>query len=186
MDWEFEFLHWITESRNDFLTGFGKVLTFLGDKGIFWILLCAVLVIIPKTRKIGIYAGAALVIQLLLGEVLLKHIIQRERPFVQDTTLTTIIPVPTGKYSFPSGHTSSSFAVAVSVFLHNKKMGVPLIFAAFMIMLSRLYFCVHFPTDVMAGLALGVAVAVAVFFMMSYLLKKHGDRFPWINNKGVQ
>lgn len=186
MDWEFDFLHRIIDSRNDFLTAVGKFLTFLGDKGIFWIVLCLVLIIIPKTRRIGIYAAAALAVQFLLGEVMIKHIVQRDRPFVQDPTLTTIIPVPTGKYSFPSGHTASSFAVSVSVFMQNKKLGIPLIFIAFMIMLSRLYFCVHFPTDVMAGLVLGAAVAAAVFFMLNYILKKHGGRAPWAKNKGVQ
>lgn len=178
MDWEFDFLYWVVGIRNDFLTAIGKGLTFLGDKGIFWIALCLILIIIPKTRKIGIYAGAALALQALMGEVILKHIIQRERPFVQDSGLTTIIPAPTGKYSLPSGHSASSAAVAASVFIQNKKLGIPLIVVAVMIMLSRLYFCVHFPTDIISGLVLGTAVAVAVYFMLEYILKKRREKIP--------
>ena len=182
MSWEFDFLHRIADARNDFLTAAGKVLTFLGDKGVFWIALCLLLIIIPKTRKIGIYAAAALLIQLILGEGIIKHLVQRERPFVQDPSLDTLIPVPIGKYSFPSGHTAASFAVSVSVLIHNRKLGIPLILLAVMIALSRLYFCVHFPTDVIAGTVLGAAVAVLVFLMLNRLLKKYGDRYPRIKN----
>lgn len=180
-DWEFAVLDAFESIRNEFLTYIFKFFTYLGDKGIFWISLCLLLIIIPKTRKIGIYAGIALLIQVLLGELMLKHIIQRERPFVIDTSIDTIIPIPMGKYSFPSGHSSSSAAVALSVFLQNRKLGIPLMITALMIMVSRLYFCVHFPTDIIGGLILGAAVAVAVFFMLNFIIKKYNIKIPGQN-----
>ena len=175
MTWEFEFLYWIIDIRNDFLTSINKVLTYLGEKGIFWILFCAVLIAIPKTRKIGIYAGIALGIQVILGEGLIKHIIQRERPFVSDPAIDTIISAPIGKYSMPSGHSSSSMAVAVSVFIQNKKLGIFVLITALMIMLSRLYFCVHYPTDIIAGALLGLTVAIVVYYTSEHILKKHKE-----------
>ena len=178
MDWELDFLHWIMDIRTDFLTAFGKVLTYLGDKGIFWIALCLILLIIPKTRKIGLYAGIALAFSALSGELILKHIIQRDRPFVQDTSLTTIIPIPTGKYSLPSGHSASSAAVSVSVFIQNKKLGIPLMVLAVMIMLSRIYFCVHFPTDIVCGLVLGTVSAIGVYLVLERIQKKRREKIP--------
>ncbi|MBR6874023.1 MAG: phosphatase PAP2 family protein [Ruminococcus sp.] len=176
--WEFSVLDFFISIRNDALTAFNKFITMLGDKGIFWIILCAVLLIIPKTRKIGLYAAVALAVQALLGELALKHIVQRERPFVQDPSITTIIPLPMGKYSLPSGHSASSAAVAVSVFLQNKKFGIPLIALSLLIMQSRLYFCVHFLTDILAGAALGTAVAIMVYYTMNYIIKKRRERAP--------
>ena len=176
MAWEMDFLDWIISIRNDFLTGLCKFLTLLGDKGIFWIALCILLLIIPKTRKIGLYAGIALGLQLLLGEVILKYFIQRDRPFVQNPMIDTIIPVPMGKYSMPSGHSSSSTAVAVSAFIQNKKLGIPLLVIAVMIMLSRLYFCVHFPTDIIAGAALGTTTAIIVYFTAEHIYKKRREK----------
>lgn len=66
-------------------------------------------------------------------------------------------------FSFPSGHTASSFAAAVVIFiLCPKKAGVPVLVLAFLIMLSRLYVGVHYPTDVLAGMITGTLTAVLV------------------------
>ncbi len=174
--WEFDVLDAFIGIRNEVLTYISAFFTALGDEGKFWIGLSLILAVIPKTRKIGLYTGAALLVQLLLGEVMLKHIIMRERPFVQDPSIDTIIGSPFGKYSFPSGHSSASAAASVSIFLQNKKLGIPMLLIAILIMLSRLYFAVHFPTDVIAGAVLGTAVAIAVFFMLNYLTKRHLEK----------
>ena len=174
-EWDLSALRAIEGIRNDVLTFIMKFFTYMGDKGILWISLCILLIAIPKTRKIGIYAAAALAFQFILGEGLLKHLICRDRPFAFDDSINTIITRPT-TYSFPSGHTSSSMAVSFSVFFQNKKLGAPLVLIAFMIAFSRLYFMVHFPTDIIGGFVLGLSAAIAVFFILNYYFKKRANK----------
>lgn len=146
-----------------FLDGFFSFITTLGNSGAIWLVLGALLLISPKTRKCGILLIISVAAGFLLGECLLKNIIMRERPFIAfplDTAL--LIPQPSG-FSFPSGHTTSSFCAAVIIFLFSKKWGVPALVLAALIALSRLYLYVHFPTDILAGIILGIAIAYLVF-----------------------
>ena len=67
------------------------------------------------------------------------------------------------EYSFPSGHTGSSFAAGVTLFLCcPKKYGVPALVLAFLIAVSRLYVGVHYPTDVLGGMLTGTLIALFV------------------------
>lgn len=170
-DWDFSVLDKMDGIRNEVLTAILKVFTHLSDGGIFWIALCLVLLIIPKTRRIGIYASCALLLEFLLGEVTLKHIIRRERPFIQDPTIDTIIKHP-GGFSFPSGHSASSVATALSIFLQNKKLGAPLLVVAVIVMFSRVYFKVHFFTDIIAGCLLGIAASLFIYYLFKHIEKK--------------
>jgi undecaprenyl-diphosphatase len=82
----------------------------------------------------------------------------RIRPCDINTAISLLISRPLD-YSFPSGHTMSSFAAAMVLFLTNKKIGIPALILAAFISLSRLYLYVHFPTDVLAGAVLGILFA---------------------------
>ena len=67
--------------------------------------------------------------------------------------------IPSG-YSFPSGHTTSSFAAATVIIIRKEKFAVFTAVLAFLIAFSRLYNCVHYPTDVICGAVLGIALAI--------------------------
>ena len=82
----------------------------IGNAGIVWIILALILVMRRKTRNYGIIILIALLITAILGEGVLKNIIKRNRPFVTLSNLKLLI-TPPASYSFPSGHTASSFAV---------------------------------------------------------------------------
>ncbi|MBR6102882.1 MAG: phosphatase PAP2 family protein [Ruminococcus sp.] len=179
-EFDLSVLHSLETIRNEVLTFILRVFTHLADAGIFWILLCAAMLIYPKTRKIGFYAAVALALQAILGEAILKHIVCRERPYYYEPWIDTIINRPI-TYSFPSGHTSSSAAVALSVFIQNRKMGAPLIVIALLVAFSRVYFMVHYPTDVICGIILGCLCAVITFFILGYILKKY--HVPFITQK---
>lgn len=148
--------------HSSFLTGFFGFFTKINDKGVIWISLTIILLIFKKTRKAGVLLAASLFVTTLLGEVVIKHLVCRERPFIQDDSIKLLITAPSG-YSFPSNHTSSSFASATTIFLQNKRWGLCAFAVAILIATSRLYFTVHFMSDVFAGIILGVAVAVIVY-----------------------
>ncbi|WP_129599757.1 phosphatase PAP2 family protein [Anaerophilus nitritogenes] len=136
-------------------------ITFLGDKGLVWMIFCISLLLSKKYRRVGFLAICALAISSILGEGIFKHLFRRPRPFLQVPDLQLLIPKPTS-YSFPSGHTSSSFAVAGVLFNKLKRFRKTIIFIAFLIAFSRLYLFVHYPSDVLAGVLLGVGSAMFI------------------------
>ena len=97
----------------------------------------------------------------LIGGLLLKNMIARPRPFQAFPSVSLITEAPEG-YSCPSLHTAIAFACAMTVFLKNKKAGVPCLLFAAVIGFSRLYFFVHYPTDVLLGAVLGALCALIV------------------------
>lgn len=155
---EFAILDALQKLHTPILTAVMKVITSLGDAGIIWILLALVLLLIPKTRKTGAVVAIALVLDLLLCNVLLKNLIARIRPYEVKTMVEILIRKPLD-YSFPSGHTAASFAATSALFFENnrdKRLWVSALVLAVLIAFSRLYFYVHYPTDVLGGAVIGM------------------------------
>ncbi len=143
---------------NTFTDMFMRLFTHLGDYGALWIITAIVMLMFKKTRKAGICLAVSLFATAIIGNVILKNIFARLRPYIVQN-FAIIISAP-GGYSFPSGHTSSSFAAATALSLHYKRYA-PLFYAvAALIGFSRIYLYVHYPTDVLAGAIVGVAVAI--------------------------
>lgn len=164
-------LLWIQENlRTPWLSAFFKAVTRLGDAGIFWILLSLGLILYAGTRQTGIQALTALAVSFVVNNLFLKNVIARTRPYEAVEGLTRLIEKQSD-YSFPSGHTASSFVVAVVLYLElPKKYGIPALILAVCISISRLYLGVHYPTDVLAGAVTGSLIAVAVH---KYFLRKN-------------
>lgn len=166
-------LEWIAANfRCAFLDSVMPVITLLGDAGIFWIALAVLMLFFPKYRKIGITMGAALLMGLLVCNVTLKPLVARPRPYDYQLlhfgkTIPLLIEAQ-HDFSFPSGHTLASFEAAVAITIHNRKMGIPALILAALIAFSRLYLYVHYPTDVLFSVALGIGIA----FLCSFLVKK--------------
>ena len=129
--------------------------TKLGDVGIIWIILTAILLIIPKTRRTGGVMLVALVVQTVLCNVILKNLFARTRPYDVNTTVQLLVP-KLHDFSFPSGHTSASFTAVSALYFSKDKLWKPALILACLIAVSRLYLYVHYPTDVLGGLLLGV------------------------------
>lgn len=172
---DFGILDFFQTLHCDVLDFIMKCLTYAGEKGYIWIGVCIVLLCIPKTRKIGIYLAVTLVLEYILNDMIVKHIIRRNRPFLHRTAIDTIIKKPTS-YSFPSGHSSAAFSSATAIFLHDKKKGICAYVLAFLIAISRLYFYVHFPTDVLCGSLFGILIGFAVNRIGRYIEKKYQTR----------
>ena len=142
--------------RTDMLTPFMKSVTFLGNGGWFWILCAVVLLAIPKTRKTGYAAVFSLIFGAIVTNLLLKNIVARPRPFAEIEALIPMITKPKD-FSFPSGHTTASFAVAlVMLRMLPKKFGIPAVVLAALVAFSRLYLGVHYPTDVLTGFVIAL------------------------------
>jgi len=152
---EFQILNLIANMRTDLLDTILPMISSFGDKGIGWIVLSVILTCIPRYRKAGITMGLALIFCLLIGNMTLKPLIARPRPYTYFPEMTLLI-APLADFSFPSGHTFASFASATALFLYHKKAGIAAYILAAIIAFTRLYLYVHFPSDVIAGMLLGI------------------------------
>ena len=131
-------------------------ITKLGDAGIIWILLALSLLIFPKMRKYGLAMLAGLCIDVVLCNGILKNLVGRTRPCDVNTAVQLLISRPTD-YSFPSGHTAASFtAVAALYFSGDKVIWKSALILAILIAFSRMYLYVHYPTDILGGIIVGI------------------------------
>jgi undecaprenyl-diphosphatase len=126
-----------------------------------------------KTRYISFIVLGALLLNALLGEVVLKNLIQRARPFAGTTKESLLIAKPLS-YSFPSGHTASSFAAAGVLSCYFKKYAPVFFILASLIAFSRLYLYVHYPTDVLGGIILGLISSRIAIYAFSSLKNVKG------------
>lgn len=157
-------LDWIQANlQSGFMDKFMPFITMFGDAGIFWMVISALLLIFPKTRKTGLGMAIAMVIGLLVCNVTLKPLVGRIRPYDLQAELGVTIQLLGERmhdFSFPSGHTIASFEAAVVLLKNSKKMGIPAMILAVLIAFSRLYLYVHYPTDVIASIILGSLFAL--------------------------
>jgi undecaprenyl-diphosphatase len=145
--------------------------TSLGDGGVVWIVIAILLMINKKYRKIGFIVLGALTISAVLGEGILKHLIQRIRPCADIPSINMLIAKPLS-YSFPSGHSASSFAGAAVLANYFKKYKFIFFGLAFLIAFSRLYLYVHYPTDVLAGIILGLICSKVSIILSQYITER--------------
>ncbi|MCM1091055.1 MAG: phosphatase PAP2 family protein [Butyrivibrio sp.] len=163
LELESEFMLFVQEFlRNDGLTLFFAFITGLGNSGCIWQLVSVLLMIPERTRRVGCMGICALLLSLLVNNMILKNLVARARPYDAIPALLPLIRKP-GGFSFPSGHTASSFAAA-GLFVRNlpRGLGVPLLLLAVLIGISRVYLGVHYPSDVIAGALSGWLISMAV------------------------
>lgn len=171
-NFELNILDWIqTNMQSAFADCFFPLITKLGDAGIFWILVAAVMLLFPKTRKTGAMMGLALIFGLIVCNMTMKPLIARIRPYDINTAVTLIVE-KMHDFSFPSGHTTASFEGAVVLLMRDKRLGIPAMILAVLIAFSRLYLYVHFPTDVLAGAVLGTLFAVLAVYLINRICEK--------------
>ena len=161
--------------QNTFLNPIMIFFTEIGNIGLIWIFISFILIIKKKYRKVGITTIMALIINSILGEGLIKNIIQRPRPFTMINNINLLIPAPTS-YSFPSGHTSSSFACAIVIAYYLKKLLIPSISLAILIAISRLYLQVHYLSDIIGGIILGIISAIISIKLINFIYNKYIDK----------
>ena len=130
----------------------------LGNAGIIWIAMSILFLLFKKTRRAGATMAIALILGLLICNLTIKPLVARPRPFTMHE-LELLIPKPSD-FSFPSGHSVSSFGAGLSALIVLRKKGLPLFIFGTIIAVSRLYLQVHYFSDVLCGCILGCLFAV--------------------------
>lgn len=175
---DFYILNAIQTIRTPILDKIFTFITHCGTGGAIWIIIAIIMLINKKSRKYGIMICIGLILGLITGNIILKSIIMRDRPFTFDTAVlsadTLVIHPPSERYSFPSGHTLSSFICAWLILSYNKKAGIAAIAAAAAIAFSRLYLYVHFPSDILGAILLSVIISYTVYKIVSYKITLKG------------
>lgn len=167
MEWEFSILYWIQDLHTPWLDVLMTFITKLGDAGILWIAIGVLCLFLKNYRKMGWKVLLSMLCTFIVGNLILKNLFARTRPCDIDTAIMLLIPHPS-EFSFPSGHSMNGMTAAMAMFLSNKKIGIPALVLAVLIGFSRLYHFVHFPTDVLAGFAIGICMAL----LMNYVVNK--------------
>ena len=169
-EWEEQLLMFLQNSvRGPVLDTIMQFITSLGDGGFLAIAACLVLLLVPRWRKVGLTASLSLALDYVFLNLILKNIVARVRPYVLLEGLQLITREPSD-YSFPSGHTFSSFAAATAISRSVKFYGRMAVFLlAFCIGFSRVYLFVHYPCDVIAGVVLGIIFGMISWKIFFYL-----------------
>ena len=142
-----------------FLTMFFRIVTLLGEGGIFWIAVAVILLFFKKTRRSGICIGASLLIGVIVGNGIIKNVVARPRPYDAIAGIESVVS-HLSDYSFPSGHSLCCFEAATALAMNRTKWAIPAYVGAVLVAVSRLFLFVHYPTDVICGALLGVLFGV--------------------------
>ena len=173
---DFTILNFIYDHcRSEILDVLMPIITKLGNGGVIWITLTIVLLISRRYRKAGAAMLFALVLDVTICNIILKPLVARIRPCDVNTAVQLLITRPTD-YSFPSGHTAASFASTAALYFSRKKLWIPALVLAVWIAFSRLYLYVHYPTDILAGVMLGIVMGYLGCKLASFverLWKRH-------------
>ena len=186
----------------DWLTPVMKVITYFGEGGYFWIALCLLMLLFKRTRRLGIICSFSLMFTFLCCNLIIKPAFDRPRPWEVLEAVKPFLPDP-GDASFPSGHSANAMGPAWGMFLATLPVPgergssyskVPclgwhgvgasprkmhrracwLVLLACLVGLSRLYLGMHYPSDVICGLLLGMICATVVYTVITYIEKKRG------------
>ena len=99
---------------------------------------------------------------LAVGQVV-SHVWVRERPFAAHPLQTVLLVPGSSEPSFPSDHAIAAFAIAFSVLLVGRRLGLVFVLAAVTIGMSRIFVGVHYPGDVAAGAFIGLLASLVVW-----------------------
>lgn len=153
--WDNSILDKIASKRTERLNRIMVFATTIGNHGYVWFAFSIPFLIMDKWRSTGFTVLVAMCLAWLGGEITIKHLVGRVRPCHKVCEEQLLIKNPP-HYSFPSGHTTSSFAVATVMVFLCPMLALPTFLLACLIAFSRTYLLVHYPTDVLAGVAFGI------------------------------
>ena len=184
INFDFTVLNFIQEHlRNGVMDWLANMLSYMGHAGLVWIAICIILLFFKRTRAAGLIALLAMGLGYLLGDMVIKPLVQRPRPFMTEDARNLFLNAelfvhrPSG-FSFPSGHSCAATAFLTVMFTKNKAIGWIFLLPVLLMLFSRCYGYVHFPTDVLCGALLGLlsALLMLTLFRVTKLDRKLSGR----------
>lgn len=139
-----------------------KFISSCGNFGIIWLIVTGISFLNPAMQPMAIHILMALIASALIGQITIKSLIQRKRPCHLYPDIQLLIPTPHDT-SFPSSHTTSAFACSTVLFLFFPTLGIFAYLFAFLTGLSRIYLFVHFLSDVICGMILGISIGIIIY-----------------------
>ena len=162
--------HW----KNPTLDPVMLLITSLGNAGFLWIAIALILLLQKRHRKCGVTLISSIGLSSLFGDRILKPLFDRIRPcnqFPQVEILLHQMHSP----SFPSGHTMVAFASATVIYHYSRPLGIVTYLFASLMAFSRMYLFVHYPTDILGGLVLGILTARIVISLCDKIFDQLSD-----------
>ncbi len=168
---DIQIMMWIQEHmQSEFMDSFMKFITWIGDWMLLWAILFVIYFIFKKKDRNAKILALSLCISFLVNQVILKNMVRRPRPFIENAQLPSLIKEPTS-YSFPSSHSATSFAVASALSLTNKSLRFISYLLASLIAFSRVYLNVHHPSDVVVGALVGILSTIVAEKIINWFEK---------------
>lgn len=154
--------------QSSFLDWIMNFLSFLGEMAWIWFLITAVYAAVNKKKNAVLILAFALLLNHFICSGILKNLIKRSRPFISNTDLITHAwKFPSG-YSFPSGHSSSSFCAAAVLTAAGSSKKIIWYLLAGGIAFSRIYLNVHYPSDIFCGAIFGTLIGYSIWRFMNW------------------
>ncbi len=163
-------IDWIGRLHTPVLNKIMIIISMLGTKGTVWFIICLPFISKASTRVVGVNFLIALGLTSVCGEGIIKHLVCRMRPCHKLEDEDLIVKRPSF-YSFPSGHTASSFSVfAVALLRCPATVWSGILILSVLISFSRVYLRVHYLTDVLCGVVLGLVCGSVSVTIMDQLI----------------
>jgi undecaprenyl-diphosphatase len=154
--------------RNSFLPVFFRVISFIGDGYFYFIFLVYLYLNHRGTFLSALYVFLiAFAIELPIYH-LMKHSIRRVRPFNAHEDISNMV-LPIDEYSFPSGHTSAAFMMALIISSFVPVLTVYVYVFAVLIGFARIYIGVHYPSDILGGAVFGSSCGLASLYLVNQI-----------------